>query len=62
MPDTTIEPTYEAEPIVAVESKCVNDVYKIKYIHTVITTDDDDDGGGREKGHTARRQHNNVTK
>jgi len=43
MPDTTIEPTYECEPVVAVECECVNQVYKIKYIECSSTMDDDDD-------------------
>jgi len=43
MPDTTIEPTYECEPVVAVECECVNQVYKIKYIECSTMMDDDDD-------------------
>ena len=43
MTDTPIEPTYHAEPVVAVEYECVNEIYKIKYIECYVMMDEDDD-------------------
>jgi len=43
MTDTPIEPTYQAEPVVAVEYECVNEIYKIKYIECYVMMDEDDD-------------------